>query len=42
MYAYTYVANPYNKSVQHVCRYSYQYTEYKHLAMPNIEITLLI
>ena len=42
MYAYTYVANPYNKSMHHVDICSYQHTEYKHLAMPSIKITLLI
>ena len=25
--------------MQHVATYSYQYTEYKHLAKPNIDIT---
>ena len=36
------LANPYNKlkkSMQYVASYIYQYTENKHLAIPNIDIT---
>ena len=36
MSAYIQLTNPYNA----ICNYSYPYTVYKHLAMPNIQITL--
>ena len=29
------IANPMAKEINGTCSYSYQYTEYKHLAMPN-------